>query len=77
MNNDGVIMPEDQFGQFSPFHWLLVICVLFVVLIPFWKIFKKAGFSPWLSLLIAIPFLNFIALCFLAFAKWPALEKSN
>jgi len=47
----------------------------FVVLIPYWQIFKKAGFSPWLSLLIVIPFVNLCALYYLAFARWP--EKSK
>jgi hypothetical protein len=51
------------FGVFG-----LVITVL--VLIPHWFIFKKAGFSPWLSLLMFVPLLNIFMLYFLAFAKW-------
>jgi hypothetical protein len=70
-------MPEEEYGQFNPMHWLIVIGVLSVVIIPFWKIFKKAGFAPWLSVLMAMPFVNFFLLCFLAFAKWPALERSK
>jgi hypothetical protein len=45
--------------------WFLVLVV------PFWQIFKKAGFSPWLSILMAIPLLNTAVLYFLAFARWP------
>ena len=43
----------------------------FVLVVPFWQIFKKAGFSPWLSLLMAIPLLNAVVLYFLAFSRWP------
>ena len=42
-----------------------------VIVIPFWQIFKKAGFSPWLSVLMAVPVLNAVMLYFLAFARWP------
>jgi hypothetical protein len=42
-----------------------------VFVIPFWRIFRRAGFNPWLSVLMPIPLLN-VALCFfLAFARWP------
>jgi hypothetical protein len=46
----------------------------FVIVIPFWQIFKKAGFSPWFSVLMAIPLLNAVVLYFLAFANWPNAE---
>ena len=54
---------------------LLIIVVLFVL--PFWKIFSKAGFSGWWSLTQLIPLLNFIGLFYLAFAKWPVHQKLN
>jgi uncharacterized membrane protein YhaH (DUF805 family) len=41
-----------------------------IVIIPFWRIFHKAGFSGWLSLLIVIPFANLIILYVLAFSEW-------
>jgi hypothetical protein len=37
---------------------------------PYWMIFKKAGFSKWLSLLMLIPFINFIILYIVAFSRW-------
>ena len=40
------------------------------VVIPFWFICKKAGFSPWLSLLNIIPLGNLILIYVLAFAEW-------
>jgi hypothetical protein len=40
-----------------------------IFVIPFWRIFKKAGFSPWLSVLMPIPLLNVVMCFFLAFAR--------
>jgi hypothetical protein len=42
-----------------------------LVVLPFWKIFSKAGFSGWCSLSQFVPILNVIALFYLAFAEWP------
>jgi hypothetical protein len=46
-----------------------LICVA-VIIIPFWFICKKAGFSPWLALLNLVPLGNLILLYVLAFAEW-------
>lgn len=46
-----------------------VICIL--VIIPFWKIFKKAGFPPYLSLFTIVPVINLLTLYFVAFSEWP------
>jgi len=62
-------------GLFQPVHLLLISILGFVVLAPFWQIFKKAGFSPWLSLLTMIPLINLLVLYYVAFARWP--EKSR
>jgi hypothetical protein len=47
------------------------VLVLCVTILPFWMIFKKAGFSPWLSLTQLLPLVNLVALFYLAFAEWP------
>jgi len=57
-------------GLFQPIHLLLIAVLGFVVFLPYWQIFKKAGFSPWLSLLMLIPLVNLCALYYLAFARW-------
>ena len=41
------------------------------LVLPFWKIFGKAGFSPWFSLTMVVPLLNIIMLYYLGFSKWP------
>ena len=66
-------------GLFQPFHLLVIITILLVsvLVIPYWKIFQKAGFPPALSLLMLVPMVNIIVPFFLAFAEWPALRKSE
>jgi hypothetical protein len=59
---------------FQPFHILILLivsCVIFPVnVIPYWVIFKKAGFTPALSLLTVIPGVNLIVLYVVAFSDW-------
>jgi hypothetical protein len=54
---------------------MLVFAALVVV--PFWFIFAKAGFSRWLSLLIVIPVVNLITLYIFAFSAWPNLREKD
>ena len=60
---------------------LLVVFValsgLLVYVIPFFFIFKKAGYSAWLGLLLFIPLVNLILLYVLAFAEWPVLRRTQ
>ena len=53
----------------------VVLGALFTV-VPYWFIFKKAGFHPVLSLLMLIPLADIVMKFFLAFADWPSLKKS-
>jgi hypothetical protein len=55
-----------------PFLILIVI-----MLIPYWFIWKKAGFAPWLSLLMLIPMLNLIMLYVLAFSDWKVVPVAQ
>lgn len=48
-----------------------------IVVIPFWFIFKKAGFSPLLALLMFLPFINLIMLYFVAFARWNVVPAAS
>lgn len=50
---------------------LLFVAVIFAVFLPpYWMIFKKAGFSPWLAWLMLLPFVNIILLYVVAFSRW-------
>jgi len=51
---------------------LLILGIFIAIVTPYWKIFKKAGFHPGLSLTILIPLVNIIVLYYVAFSKWPA-----
>jgi hypothetical protein len=67
-------------GLFQPTHLLIIFfLLLFVVvgIVPYWKIFQKAGFAPALSLLMLVPLANIFIIFFLAFSEWPALKKST
>jgi hypothetical protein len=58
------------------FIWIIPFIILFFLLIyilPFWFICKKAGFSPFLSLLIMVPLGNLILIYILAFADWKVI----
>lgn len=57
----------------------LIILLILVVIMPLalaWpasRICKRAGFSPWLGLLILVPLANVLLLWYIAFTPWPAL----
>lgn len=55
--------------------WMLILAAIIVV--PFWQICRKAGYTGWLSLLILFPVVNLGLLYFLAFARWPAIRGSG
>jgi hypothetical protein len=58
--------PAHLLAFLLPFFFVMIV----IVFIPIWMICKKAGFSPWISLLIFIPLGNIILLYVLAFATW-------
>ena len=53
-----------------------VLVVAILLLFPLWKVYARAGLSPYLSLTLLIPgFGFFIALAILAFSKWELVES--
>lgn len=52
---------------------IFIVVALAVVILPFWFICKKAGFSPWLSLLNIVPLGGMILIYVLAFADWKVM----
>ena len=70
---------------FGPAHSLiyLLFCGLFgallsiIVLIPHWFIFKKAGFSPFLALLLFVPLINIVVLYVVAFSRWKVVPAPS
>ena len=50
---------------------VIILFAIALVMVPCWFILKKAGFSPWLSLLCILPSLGTLILLYvLAFAEW-------
>jgi hypothetical protein len=69
---------------FGPTHSLIYLMffgffgalISIIVLIPYWFIFKKAGFSPFLALLMFLPLVNIVLLYVLAFSRWNVVPAS-
>ncbi len=64
-------MMQDGMPGFMPVVMLLFLAI---VVVPFWRICTKAGYSGWLSLLVVIPVANVIFCYFLGFSEWPSLR---
>ena len=62
---------------FLMFFGFFGIMFSIILLIPFWVIFKKAGHSPWLALLMLLPFVSIIMLYFLAFSRWNVVPAAQ
>jgi hypothetical protein len=60
----------------QPWH-IIVLGLIFglLLLVPFWQIFKKAGYAPALSLMLLIPYVNVAIFLWLAFSDWPVLKE--
>jgi hypothetical protein len=58
------------FAAIAAVYAVIIFVAVIVVIIPTWFICKKAGFTPWLSLLIIVPFGGLVLLYVLAFAEW-------
>ncbi|MDR3750320.1 MAG: hypothetical protein P4K94_02425 [Terracidiphilus sp.] len=52
---------------------ILIVVGLALVIVPFWFILKKAGFSPWLSLINIVPLGTLVLLYVVAFAEWSVI----
>ena len=59
------------------YELLTIVLLLTLVVVPFWRIFTKAGFPGALALLMLIPLVNLALIFFLAFANWPALRRNS
>jgi hypothetical protein len=59
----------------QPWHLIVLGFVGFLFVVPFWQIFRKAGYAPALSLLMLVPYLNFVVFLWLGFSDWPVLKK--
>lgn len=68
-------------------HWLQwyglgfgpmpVVFFMALIVLPFWQLFARAGYSPWWSLVMLVPGLNIAALYVLAFSDWPSQRSTT
>jgi hypothetical protein len=61
-------------GSLSIWHWLIVLIIIATAIIPYWKIFPRAGWPGPLALLMLVPLVNLVLLWVLAFKRWPGDE---
>jgi hypothetical protein len=58
-------------AHYHPIPLLLsLLLAALIIIIPYWKIFGKAGFPRIFGLFMIIPLVNLILLYVLAFSKW-------
>lgn len=69
-------MPDIGFPEVLLIVLIVVAVFVLLLLLPYWRIFRKAGFNPALSLLMIVPLVNIIMLYVLAFSEWPSLRKN-
>ena len=58
-------------------HWLWMLVIAIVVVIPVWRICRRAGYPGWLGVLMLIPVANLVLLYFIAFADWPIRKTGD
>jgi hypothetical protein len=56
---------------------VLTVVLLPLIVIPYWKIFSKAGFSGALSLLMLVPLANIVVLYYVAFSEWRIRQSAS
>lgn len=71
------ILHDPHFLYIAPLILFISIIGVLVYVIPFWMIFKKAGFSPWLVLLFFVPLANLLVLYIVAFSQWKVVPISQ
>lgn len=61
----------------NPGHWVFFIVILVAMLYPYVRIIRRAGYSGWWMLTMLVPIVNIVMLWIFAFAKWPALTRTD
>jgi len=51
--------------------------LFFIVIIPWARIFSKAGYNPVWSIFMVIPFVGLIAIWFFAFSDWKVEKRKT
>jgi hypothetical protein len=70
-------MAQKMALAFLAFIPIVIAVSLAVVMVPFWFILKKAGYSPWLCLLFIVPLGNLVLYYLLAFGEWKVVPVAQ
>ena len=54
---------------------LIIVITALIGIVPFYQIFKKAGYTGFLAILMLVPLGNLVMLFFLGFSDWPVLKQ--
>lgn len=65
-------MESDSLLGFAIIGMFSAICI-----VPFARIFQRAGRTGWWALLMLIPLVNLVVLWVFAFAEWPTLDHGS
>ena len=68
------IVVESILGGIGIASLLFMLALFAVMVIAWWKIFKKAGYPAWYAILMFVPFVNLIIFLIFAFGQWPILK---
>ena len=67
---------EEIIGLFSGvFGCGVMLLVIGLMVLVWWKIFAKAGYGGGFGLLMLVPGVNVVMICILAFGTWPVLRE--
>ena len=71
--------PNQMQAMHAMFAILPIIALIYtiVMVIPYWIIYKKAGFSPWLAILMIVPLVNLVLLYVVAFSQWKVVPAQE
>ena len=54
---------------------IVYIIIGIVQIVAWWRIFRRIGWAPWVSLLSIIPVVGLVILVVFAFSRWPVEER--
>jgi hypothetical protein len=64
-------------GSFSIWHWMVVLIMVLLYLVPMAIIIGRTGRSRWWVLIFLIPIVQFFGLWIVALFRWPALAAKE
>ncbi|MBC2601883.1 hypothetical protein [Puniceicoccus vermicola] len=56
-------------------EWMIFSLAAFIIVVPFWQIFRRIGWPPALSLAALIPGVVIILLFAVAFGRWQVRDR--